>query len=397
MANKNELKPVIKRFLIMILIIFIYVLGTRIPLPFAEVTARYKEVMDNTPMSLMSIMSGASFSQLSVFSIGLNPFMIVMLIIQLMLMTRFLGIDALSMDQIQILQQFLILILTIIQAAFLTFGLIKTGDLRENFCVILLLTAGSMLVIWLCFMNIKHGIGGTSPIILINILTGMIPSLGQIIKGMQKLTNPNMLIALMILLSLGIAYFWVAFSHAYYPLKTINTSLPSYSKPVIIPIGLNMGAMMTYMVGMAVLTIPAMLTLYFSPDSLINNIYVQTSASFVLAFLLFYFFTFMQFSPHEQAKNLRNSNNYILNVRPGKPTQRYLRKLLLSVTLPGALLTAAQLTLGLSGVKLFGVYAGLAVIPMNVVMICMFSLGIKDQVETMLYPHRYSRLMKEEK
>lgn len=396
MNSKKSLNNLIKKMLFMLMIIFIYVLGTHIPLPFAEATERYRMILEHTPMTIIGVMSGADLNSLSVFSIGFNPFMIAMLVLQLLMMIRFMGIDALPINQIQVIQQIIILILTVIQSTLFTLNIVKTDDIWKKISMILILTAGSLLVTWMCFMNIKHGIGGTSPIILINIISGLIPTLSQLIKNLKNLPYPNLWIILIIILALGTAYFWVAFSHAYYPLKTINTSLPSYAKPVIVPIGLNIGAMMTYMVGMAVLSITAMLAPYFSADSLLNNNYFKAGLSFLLAFVLFYFFTFMQFSPKEQAKQLRNSNNYVLNIRPGKPTQRYLRRLVWIVAFPGAFLTAFQLALGLSGYQLLGNYAGIAVIPMDVVMMCMFTLGIKDQIATLLYPYHYDRLKKKE-
>ena len=149
------------------------------------------------------------------------------------------------------------------------------------------------------------------------------------------------------------------------------------------------------MTGMALLMIPTMLQPYFPPDSFINRPYFRAIFTAVLTFLLFYFFTFMQFPPKDQARNFRDGHNYIPNVRPGKPTQMYLRKLLLIITFPGAILTTIQLTLGLFGTNMLGKYAGLAVIPMNAVMLAMFISGMKDQVMTLLYPYKYDRYMKE--
>lgn len=396
MVEKSNLQGLIKRALMTLLIIFIYVAGTHIPLPFVEVTARYHDLMQNTPLSVMSVLSGANFSRLSVFSIGLNPFMIAMLVLQLLTMTKLFGFDALSMDQVQIFQQFVILILTIIQSAFFTMSMIPERNLYKDFSIMIILIAGSLLVIWLCFMNIKFGIGGSSPIILVNIIGSVVPSLSKVIADLLSVPHAFLWIALAIIIALLAIMFWISFSHAYYPLHTINTSLPSYSKHVIIPIGLNMGAMMTYMIGMAILVMPTMLSQYFSKKSLINNVTFDAGVSFVLAIALFYFFTFMQFEPKEQAKKLRDSNGYILNVRPGKPTQKYLTKVLITVAMPGAIINAILLTLGLFGTKIMGKYAGITMIPMNVVMLAMFITGIKDQVEKMLYPYRYEKLMKEE-
>ncbi|MGN1272020.1 MAG: accessory Sec system protein translocase subunit SecY2 [Lactobacillus sp.] len=396
MTDKRNLMTVIKRIAFTLLIILIYVMGTYIPVPFVEITARYQDVVNNTPISAMSIMSGADFLKLSIFMVGLNPFMIAVLILQLSITIKLFGIDALPMDQIQIIQQIIIFVITIVQSTFVTVGLLKTKDLMQNVVVILILSAGSMLVTWMCFMNIKFGVGGTSPVILINILTSMIPTFFKIVRNFHTLDNYYLWIILIITIAVITIYFWVAFSHAYYPLQTINPTLPSYSKPVTVPIGLNLGAMMTYMMGMALLSLPAMIQPYLGENSLLNNAYFNAGLSFVITFLLFYFFTFIQFNPKDQAKALRDANNYVIGVRPGKPTQKYLRKLLLVITLPGALITASQLTLGLWGSRLFGAYAGLAVIPMNISMIAMFTLGIKDQVETLFYPYRYRKLTKDE-
>ena len=388
MTAKPHLKVLFKRILLTLIIIFIYILGTRVPLPFAEITRQYSSLMNDTSISIMSMMSGAEFMRLSIFSVGLNPFMIAILIIQLLMITKIFGFDALSMQQVEITQQIIILIFTIIQSTLFTVSL--------KAIIILILSAGSLLVNWLCFMNIKFGIGGTSPIILVNILTTSTPTLINAINKMETLPHFGIWIVVLAIAILVIVYFWIAFSHAYYPLKVINTSLNSHSDPVIIPLGLNMGAMMTYMMGMAVLTMPAMLTPYFGPNSIFNNLTFQAVTSTVLAFVLFYFFTFMQFNPKDQAKALRNGGCYILNVRPNLPSQKYIRKVLWIITFPGALLTAFQLTLGLMGMQLLHQYAGFAIIPMNVVMITMFMNGIKDQIAILLFPHKYYKLQKEE-
>ena len=89
-----------------------------------------------------------------------------------------------------------------------------------------------------------------------------------------------------------------------------------------------MAAMMMYMVGMAILTLPLMVGRYFSSTSLINNWVFQASFSAVMGILIFYFFTFVNFDPKEQAKSFRNNHYYIPNIAPGRPTQQYLNRLI---------------------------------------------------------------------
>lgn len=279
-----------------------------------------------------------------------------------------------------------------IQAITITFALHLTKTVWQALAVIIILTAGSLFVVWLGIMNMKFGIGGTIVLILFNIITTAFPMIIRAARNLLQLQGGYLWIGLLVLLGFGEIVFWIAFCHAYYPIKTINTTLSSRDKPVIVPIGLNAGAMMTYMIGMALLMLPTLLGNLLGPHSIFANIYFDAVISGLLAFLLFYFFMFMTFNPKEQAKQLRNSNNYILGIRPGEPTRQYIKQKLLVISFPGALLNSIQLTLGLLGIPLLGKYAGFAIIPMYAVMIVMFMIGIRDALMILLFPKKYQQL-----
>lgn len=104
--EKKNLLNVIKKVSFSLFIVIIYVMGLYIPLPFAEVTRQYVETIRNTPISILGAFSGANFTRISIFSIGLNPLMFSMLIIQLLSFTHSFGFDALSPKQVQYLMQF---------------------------------------------------------------------------------------------------------------------------------------------------------------------------------------------------------------------------------------------------------------------------------------------------
>lgn len=160
MTDKKNLMVVVKRMAFTLFIILIYVMGTYIPLPFAEITSRYEQILHSSSLSIMGIMSGASLTRLSIFSLGINPFMIVMLIMQLLMFTKILGVDALSVEQVEYLQQFLILTLTVVQAVLFTYSMIPERNLKRDITIVLILTAGSLIVVWFTFINTKYGIGG---------------------------------------------------------------------------------------------------------------------------------------------------------------------------------------------------------------------------------------------
>ena len=245
-------------------------------------------------------------------------------------------------------------------------------------------------------MNTQFGIGGTITIILFNIISGTLPNL---LSSTGKIVGQSygfLWLALIVLASFGLLVFWISLNRAYYPIKMVNTMMSSHDKPIILPLGLNMGAMMTYMVGMSLLMIPALLANVLGPQSLFANPYFEIVLSGILAFALFYFFTFVQFDPKEQAKTMLHNNNYIIGIRPGEPTKKYLQHLVIHVSFFGALLNAIQLSFGLLGSRILGKFAGLAILPMNIIMIVMFMQGIKDQLLMLLFPLRYARLIKDE-
>ncbi|WP_295746726.1 accessory Sec system protein translocase subunit SecY2 [uncultured Limosilactobacillus sp.] len=397
MAKTSHLRNLYRKAGFTLFILFIYVWGSFIPLPFARITSQFSQLMHTTSHSMMAFMSGANFQQLSLFMVGLGPMMIAMILLQLLMMTRLFGFDTLSVNQMAMAQQWMTLFFAALQSAFITIGFHLTANIYQAVAVTIILTAGAMFVTWLGIMNMKFGIGGTVTLILFNIISGSIGMVRRAVTQIMKLPYAWLWLTGLLLLSLGLMVFWIAFTKAYYPLYTVDITLSSKNKPVLKPVGLNMGAMMTYMVGMALLMMPTMLGAILGPQSIFANPRFDAALSGVLTFILFYFFSFMQFSPRQQAKAFRNSNTYIPNVRPGKPTQRYLSRLMWVICFPGAVLNTIQLVFGLMGQQFLGKFGSITVIPMNIVMIVMIIGGMRDTLLTLVFPQKYYRLARKER
>ena len=396
MTQQTQSSNLLNRVGITLLILIIYMLGCTIPVPLARISSIYREVLANSSVGIMSFMSGSNLQRLSLFMVGLNTLMIAMMIVQLLMMLRLFYFDTLSTNQVMRFQQWLTLILAVTQSLAVTLGLHITKTLLDSLAVTLMLTAGSLFVVWLGNMNMKFGVGGTITIVLFNIISGSFPSLIRSVKLLSQQRYGIIIVVLAGIVGCIILVFWIAFNRAYYPIKIVNTMMSSHDKPIIIPLGLNMGAMMTYMVGMSLLMVPTLLINVLGPRSIWANPYFNLAVSGGLAFVLFYFFTFVQFDPKEQAKTMLHNNNYIIGIRPGEPTKKYLQQVVLHVSFIGAVLNAIQLSFGLLGSQVFGKFAGLAIIPMNMIMIVMFMQGIKDQLLMLLFPLKYAHLMKDE-
>lgn len=395
-TQEAQITNLLKRLGVTLFILIIYIIGCTIPVPLASVSSMFRQVLSNSSVGIMSFMSGGNLQRLSLFMVGLNPLMISMMIIQLLTMMRLLYFDTLSLKQVMTIQQWLTLFFAIIQSLAITFGLKLTTSLLPGLAVSLVLTTGSMVVIWLGNMNTKFGIGGTITIVLFNIISGTLPNMVRAIRKVVNQPSGYLWLAGGIAVVIGLLIFWIAFNRAYFPLEMVDTMMSSRDTPLTLPIGLNTGAMMTYMVGMSLLMVPTLLANALGPHSIFANPLFNVTISGVLAFALFYFFTFVQFDPKEQAKTMLHNNNYIIGIRPGEPTVKYLQKVLIHVSFIGALLNAIQLCFGLLGSQVLGSFSGLAIIPMNIIMIVMFMQGIKDQLLMLTFPLKYTKLMKDE-
>ncbi|MEY8441193.1 accessory Sec system protein translocase subunit SecY2 [Lactobacillaceae bacterium 24-114] len=385
-----------KRVCWTIMILFIYMWGMQIPLPFAQITSSYRRLLLKSPISILTFYSGANLTQLSLFMVGLTPMMIGMLFVQVLSYYRMFGLGTFSQRQMNYFQQFIILVFAIIQSAALTFGFGLTKTTIQGLSVILILTAGSMFVTWLGMLNGRNGIGGTILLILVNILSGIFPMVRQAVENLLSLPNGKWLVTLLLVIGLLIARFWLAFMRAYYPIKIIDTNESSRTKPRILPIGLNSGAMMTIMVGMAIIMIPLTFGGFFPQYRFLTNPIFDAVYAGIMTFTLFYFFTFVQYSPESMARGMRGRGVYILGIHPGKPTQLYLRHKIWSISLLGATLNTFTMVFGMLGPRLLDKYSGFALIPMNIMMLLLFMSGIQEQIGLYLIPRQYEKYNEKE-
>lgn len=396
MFKSPALKRLRHRIYWTIFFLFIYMLGIQTPLPYATITRAYRRLILRTPVNWLSFYTGANYSNLSVFMIGLNPMMVGMILVQVLSTYRLFGLDALSARQMNIFQQTVILLLAIIQASTITFAFGLTRSLYQALSVIIILVAGSFFVMWIGQLNGRLGIGGTIVIILVNILMGTIPAVRGSATALLGIHNGRLWVGLLIIVGILVARFWLAFCRAYYPIPMVDTNLSSRDKPIIMPLGLNMGAMMMIMIGMVILMAPVLFAGYFPNTGFFTNPTFLVIYGGTMDFLLFYFFTFMQLRPLSTARGMRAGNSYFLHVRPGRQTQLFLRHRIWEIGLLGAILNSASMVFGMLGPRYMGRYAGFATIPMTTMMVIMFMYGIMLQIELYYVPRRYEKFIAKE-
>lgn len=396
MFNSPALKKLRHRIYWTIFFLFIYMLGMMTPVPYAQVTRAYRRILLRTPINWMSFFTGANLTNISLFMIGLNPMMIGMLLVQVLSSYRVFGLGALSARQMRWFQQIVIVSLAVIQAITITVGFGLTKTMYQMVAVIIILVAGSMFVTWIGQLNGQYGIGGTIIIILVNILLGTIPTVRRSIRTLLEIPYGIYWVILLALAGIAIARFWLAFCRAYYPIQMIDTNISSRKKPIIVPLGLNMGAMMMIMVGMVILMAPVLFAGFFPGWQWLTNPTFLVIYGGIMDFALFYFFSFMQIRPLYLARSMRANNSYFLNVRPGRPTQLFLRQKVWRIGFWGAFVNTISMVFGMLGPRFLGRYSGFATIPMTTMMIIMFMYGIMLQIELYLIPRKYEKFIEKE-
>ncbi len=118
MTQRIQLDNLLKRLGATLFILIIYVLGCTIPLPLVNISTTFRQILANSSIGIMSFMSGGNLQRLSLFSVGLSPLMIAMMIIQLLTMMRLFYFDTFSIKQMMRIQQWLTLIFAIISYYF---------------------------------------------------------------------------------------------------------------------------------------------------------------------------------------------------------------------------------------------------------------------------------------
>jgi preprotein translocase subunit SecY len=212
--------------------------------------------------------------------------------------------------------------------------------------IIITLTAGTALLMWMGEQITKRGIGnGISLLIFASILTSMPTALAAWVNGgpTEKLFFPIVVLAVIV------AVVFVQEGQRRIPIQYAKRMVgrrETTGSSTYMPLRVNMAGVIPVIFAAALLALPQTVSSFapstqvwinhhFSPNS---TTYLAVEALLIIVFTFFY--TAVQFNPVDQADNLRKYGGYVPGIRPGPPTAQYLDRVLTRLTLPGALFLA---------------------------------------------------------
>ena len=372
-ANAFKIPDLRKKMLFTLLIIAVYRLGSHIPTPGIDVQAAQRFATDaqGGVFQFINLFSGGALTQMAIFALGIMPYITSSIIMQLLTVV-IPRLEAWSKEgetgykKITQWTRYLTVLLALLQSTGLAFlfhnGQIQGADgqgidLIPNFTpgrvalVVLSLTAGTALIMWLGELITQRGIGNGMLILIFTSIVSTLPSEGKAILD-QK---PLLTFVIICLIGLGIIVAIVIMEQGQrripvqYAKRVVGRKMYGGSSTYI-PLKVNQAGVIPIIFASSVLYIPSLLQNVIQNQTIQNfienNLVNASSITYMLLYGLMvifftYFYTAISFNPTDVADNMKKYGGFIPGIRPGRQTAEYLDRILTRITLPGALFIAA--------------------------------------------------------
>jgi len=416
LLNAWKLPDLRKKLLFTALIIAIYRLGCYIPVPGIDMQS-VKEVFNTGGVfDFYDLFTGGALQQMAIFAMGIMPYITASIIMQLLTLVS-PRLEALMKEgpsgqkKVNQYTRYFTAGLALIEAIgfvflFRSYGAFPVDAMGNStftvvnvILVVLNLTVGAVLVMWLGELVTQRGIGNGISLMIFASIVSRLPS------GIWKLLqmNPGIWIVMGIIALLVIAaVIYVTQGQRRIPVQ--------YAKRVVgrkvyggqstyLPLRINMAGVIPVIFASSVLLFPVTLAQMvpwgwtqklaeiFSPSS-----WWYLAAEVILIILFTYFYTAVQFNPIDQADNLKKYGGFVPGIRPGRPTAAYLDRVLTRITLPGALFLAAIVLLPTVLYSVMGVqfYFG----GTSLLIVVGVALDTMQQMESQLLMRHYEGFLK---
>lgn len=357
-------KEIRNKILFTLAMLLIYRIGASIPVPGINTDVLGAQIADNSILAMMNMLGGGAFERMSVFAMGVGPYITASIIIQLLSMDVIPALTEMAksgqtgrakMDKIT---RYLGVILAFVQAFSLVYGfdrqyaILESSKFSTYLFVATILTAGTMFLLWIGDRISLRGIGnGISMIIFAGIVSNMPASFAQVfnIEVAGAATGAafggvlRFLLYCLLYLIIIVGVVIMQLAQRKIPIQYTSSSNTRGNDITYLPFKINSASVIPVIFASAIITAPQIILSFVNADAytkVSNFLSLQKPIGLciyaLLTFLFTFFYTDLQVDPEKVAENLGKSGAYIPGIRPGTETKVYLKKVLHRITVLGA-------------------------------------------------------------
>ena len=375
MRNIFRIADLRRKIMFTLFIIAAYRLGSQVPVPGIDfdaiVSLREQASSTGGVLALLNLFSGGALTNFAIFALGIMPYITASIIIQILTVAipRFEQLQqqgAVGQRKLTQYTRYLTLGIAFVQATGITFifgrgqgtalgntaGVIVIPDFTFNrvALVILSLTAGTALLMWMGELISQRGVGNGMSLLIFASVVSTIPFDGARLLAVQG--TVYLAAAIIVATGMMVAIIFIEQGQRRIPVQFSRRQVGRRlygGQNTYIPLKVNQSGVIPVIFASSILFLPVLMS------NVANWGWLQTAVDDYLtqpdniAYILFfgglivgfaYFYTAITFDPVRQADNIRKQGGFIPGIRPGPQTERYLAKVLNRITLPGALFIA---------------------------------------------------------
>lgn len=346
---KNYFSSIVKKGLVTLFLIFIYVLGSHLTLPFIDVNSRDFLGGSTAYLAFSTALTGGNLRSLSFLSVGISPWMSSMILWQMFSFSKSLGLTSMSVEIQDRRQMYLTLFIALIQSLAISLNLPVQQAYSSELILLLnttLLVAGTFFSVWLTDINASNGIGGS----MVILLTSMVLNIPQdLIEAFRVVHIPTSILVSLGLMGVFFAYVLALVYRARYRIPVNKIGLNSrFKRYSYFEVMLNPAGGMPYMYLMSFLALPTYILLLLQTLFPANSVFSEISVKYAigkplwiymyigLLFLFSILFAFVNMSGEQIAERMKKSGEYIYGIYPGEETSRFLNRLIFRFSIIGA-------------------------------------------------------------
>ena len=384
-ANAFRIPDLRRRILFTLAMLAIYRLGGHLPTPGIDANKLEEFFRSNqgTVLGFFDLFSGGMFRRLTIFALGIMPYITSSIILQLMTLVvptleKLSKEGELGRRKITQWTRYITVLLALVQSATIATGLQAAGSFVLNpglgfiLMTMITLTTGTAFIMWLGEQISERGIGnGMSLIIFTGIVVGLPAAMNNIYTNVAVTHEWNALQLIIILaMMVGVVGFIVLVERGerripvQYARRVVGRRVTGGTSTHL-PLKVNAGGVIPVIFASSLLTFPqtAMQLPWVKDNAYLSGMLKAISHSEPLYFILFiilivffcFFYVSIIFNPNEAADNMRKYGGFIPGIRPGKNTADYMSNILTKITVVGGLYLAILCLLPelmISGIKL---------------------------------------------